>query len=122
MTNNELEQKIKEINLLSSNLDKVEELIKLNKSYKKTKFYKNTHLSIFKLYQYFTFQEAQKTISYINSWLDIDNLANRINNVLEEVDLDVLNNFFEKVAESLNIKDLVKLKDEWSNEIKNLKK
>ena len=86
MTNTEIEQQLALINAKTFPLEKIEAMIEFNKQYKKSSFYKKTHLSLEKLQQYYSFFKLNTMLDNINSWLDVDNLANRINNVLEGID------------------------------------
>ena len=121
MTNTEIEQQLALINAKTFPLEKIEAMIEFNKQYKKSSFYKKTHLSLEKLQQYYSFFKLNAMLDNINSWLDVDNLANRINNVLEGIDSVGIQNLLDKIVQTLNIEDLKKLKDSWSKELDTLK-
>lgn len=75
MTNKEIVEKFAEIAAKENICDEIEELVKLEKEYNKSSFYKNTKIGIYDLYQKYT---TQRTLTLKQLF---ENLRKEINNI-----------------------------------------
>lgn len=92
MNNQNLLQALNEIAIIENPLDRFIALKQFNKKYKKSNFYKQTKLNVFKAFELITKTFSIELINKINILLSEENLSNFINQQLINIHLDdVLN-------------------------------
>lgn len=92
MNNERLLQILNEIAIIENPLDRFMALKKLNKQYKKSLFYKQTKLNIFKTFELINKTSYLELINKINHLLSEENLSIFINTQLQEIHFeDILN-------------------------------
>lgn len=89
MTNKELEKKVKELLAIQNYFDFILAAKKFNKEYKKSDFYKQTHLSLKKVL-------GKAKIYY---FLQMDDLFSRVQDKLDELNFDNVNNVINQIAD-----------------------
>ena len=94
MNNDKLLLQFKTIAKIGNPFDVVLALKRMNKEYKKSEFYKQTHLNIYKAYEIFTKMMVPSTILKVEDVLEYGSISSYINEMLEEVDLGFLFNKF----------------------------
>lgn len=109
MENNELLLKLKQIDNITNELDRIIALRKFDKEYKKTKFYKATRMSLKQLQATLIYFKLQKFADDVVNKLSIDNLSDTINDVLEGIDTGALNKFFDAIIDVINPQQLKSL-------------
>lgn len=92
MNNQNLLQALNEIAIIENPLDRFVALKQFNKKYKKSNFYKQTKLNVFKAFELITKIFSIELINKINILLSEENLSNFINQQLSNIHFDdVLN-------------------------------
>lgn len=92
MNNQNLLQALNEIAIIENPLDRFVALKQFNKKYKKSHFYKQTKLNVFKAFELITKISSIELINKINILLSEENLSNFINQQLSNIHFDdVLN-------------------------------
>ena len=92
MSNQNLLQALNEIAIIENPLDRFIALKQLKKQYKKSNFYKQTKLNIFKAFELITKTSSIELINKINILLSEENLSNFVNQQLSNIHFDdVLN-------------------------------
>lgn len=92
MNNKEVFEKFKSIAQNSNPLDCIIALKQFKKQYKKSNFYKSTHLNIFAAYKACTNVSLASLALTVNELLQSDNLATYLNDMMASVDLNILLN------------------------------
>lgn len=121
MNNIELEAKFKTISQINNSLDAIIELNKLKKEYKKSDFYKITKLSIFKAYKMSLEFRLAYIIDKVHSISNMEDLAIRINELIDNIDEDTLNSFAEKLSNIMSISQLEEYNKKLGDSINKLK-
>ena len=121
MNNIELEAQFKVISQLNNSLDAIVELKKLNKEYKKSDFYKMTKMSIYDAYKVSLNFKLSRIIIKLHSLSNVEDLSIFINELINNIDEDTLNLFFEKISNILSISELEKYNKQLGESIEKLK-
>ena len=108
MNNYDLYLKFIEISSLNP-FDAYIQLKDLQKTYKKSEFYKQTKLSIKKAYALFLKMIPVQLVVKLHELTDTDRLGIKISDLLNSIDEDAINNVFDKFV---NMFDINKLQEE----------
>lgn len=125
MNNTELQQFFKDILDIDNCFDRVIELKRKNKEYKKSQFYKQTKISIHKAFTLFKLEFFNDIVKIINSPIlntiktcDLDKLKDIIENFLSDIDPETYSELLDTIISkfmALDIKEAQSL-----NELKNV--
>lgn len=117
---------LKFIEIASYNpFDAYVELKKFKKEYKKSEFYKETGLRIDKAYKMFLGAIPGQLLAKIKEFTDVESLAAKLTDVINNIDEDTVNNLFTKLTSSFNLEQLQDEKGDLKillNQIKDLVK
>jgi hypothetical protein len=108
MNNSELYLKFIEIASYNP-FDAYIKLKEFKKEYKKSEFYKATRMSWRRAYKLFLQMMPSQLLAKLKEFTDVDMLATKLTDLINSVDEDAINGFFEKLT---NIFNLEKLQDE----------
>lgn len=108
MNNYDLYLKFIEISSLNP-FDAYIQLKDLQKTYKKSEFYKQTKFSIKKAYALFLKMMPVQLVAKLHELTDTDRLGIKISDLLNSIDEDAINNVFDKFV---NMFDINRLQEE----------
>lgn len=120
MDNKELYNKFYEIASLNI-FDAVIELKKFKKEYKKSDFYKSTKLSLIRAYEIFNKSGINEFLYTLRTLTDTDKIINKLTDILNGIESDTIQDFFDKIVEVLNIDELNEHKGELTGLLNQLK-
>ena len=120
MDNKELYNKFYEISLLNV-FDGFIALKQLKKEYKKSDFYKTTKLPLLKAYEIFNKSSINEFLNTIKTLSDTDKMIAKLTDVINGIESDTIQEFFDKIVNTLNIEELNEHKGELTGLLNQLK-
>ena len=121
MTNFELELEFEQIFKNDDCFDAFLALKALKKKYKKSDFYKQTHLSLNKAYSLYIKQKTLNILNFINKFTSINDVGELLTGYIDAIDKDTIDNVVEKINEIFNTEQLRKLQGELADTFSKLK-
>lgn len=121
MNNTDLLVQITKLQSITNPLEQYIQIKSFNKDYKKSDFYKQTHLSLKKLMNYITVSKIQNIVNTLYNYADITYLAELFNQLLEELDEGRIENLAEKFLGKFQLDQIVNYNKELNQQISNLK-
>lgn len=103
MDNTQILQKLRDINNISDHIERIVALKDFEKEYRKTKFYKQTHLTVKQLQQELLMSKIQDTINKLSNPEEISNF---ISNIIKNIDTSTLDYLFNKIVDNLSLEGL----------------
>lgn len=103
MDNTQILQKLEDINNISDKLERIIALKSFEKEYRKTKFYKQTRLTLNQLQQELLVSKIQDLIKKISN---PEELSSYVSKALQGIDTSSLDYLFNKIADSFKIEEL----------------
>ena len=122
MNNIELYENFSRILSLENEFDKFLELKSLQKKYKKSVFYKKTHLSLWREYEWFAKNIIFTKIVHVRNLLTPEKVGEYITNTMDNITPDALEGFLEKITEVLDINQIADSAQELGDMIQSLQK
>ena len=105
MNNHELYLKF--IEIASHNpFDAYCKLKELKKEYKKSDFYKTTHMPLYKAYEYANKHFFIQVYFKIQEVMDINSWSSKINSFLDDLDENAMQGLIEKISKTFNLDNL----------------
>ena len=96
-------------------------LKEFKKEYKKSEFYKKTHMPISCAYKMFLQQLPGKLFFKLQELTDIESLSTKLTEVINGIDEDTVNNLIDKLTSVFNMEQLQDEKGELKLALNNLK-
>ena len=121
MTNFELELAFEQVFKNDDCFDAFLALKALKKQYKKTDFYKQTHMPLNKAYSLYIRQKGLNILRFIGQFTSVSEVGELITEYLNAVDKDTIEEFFGKINDVFNTKKKKKLQGELNETFSKLK-
>lgn len=102
MDNNTLLLELERINKIENELDRLEALVAFNKTYEKSIFYKKTKLPLLKTLQALTQTKLHTMLEKIDNLLNGKTLIEKITEVIDGIDSEKIDKFFNQFVEAFN--------------------
>lgn len=112
MTNFELELEFEKVFNTLDCFDSYIKLKQLKKIYKKSDFYKQTHLPINKAYQLYLKNNIINIMKFFLRLNNTEEVGNMISNYINNIDPDIIYNFFNKISELFSVDQLKELQNQ----------
>ena len=121
MNNTTLFDKLKSIARISNPLDAYLELKKLQKDYRKSDFYKQTHMPIKQVYIMVVLNGLKQVIDFVDKLQDPIQVGNLITEYIDSISTESIDELFGKLDNVFNIKDLKEVGEDLQKSIDKLK-
>lgn len=121
MNNTTLFDKLKSIARISNPLDAYLELKKLQKDYRKSDFYKQTHMPLKQVYKMVVLNGLKQVIDFVNTLQDPIQVGNLITEYIDSISTESIDELFGKLDNVFNIKDLKEVGEDLQKSIDKLK-
>lgn len=121
MTNFELELKFENIFRLQDCFDSFLALKQLKKEYKKTDFYKQSHLPIEKAYSLYIKSKGIGILRFLTKLENSEEVGNLISDYIDHIDPDIIWGFFNKISEIFDPEQLKILQKQLNESYNKLK-
>lgn len=121
MNNEKLFEMFIKIAAVTNSFDRYIQLQQAKKQYKKSDFYKQTHLSFMKAYEWFIKDGISHLIIQLKYNCKAEKIGEYITNILDNIAPDAVEQLVNRIIESLNTTDLINSSKELQDILQSFK-
>lgn len=122
MDNKQLVELFNSIITNKNSFDRLLQLKSIKKEYKKSEFYKKTHLSLLKAYEWFVKDSLSTEAMTIKRFTDSQYLGEFLTDLLDNIAPDAVETFVDRIINALNTTELINASTELGEQIQSLKR
>lgn len=122
MDNIQLKELFDSIVALPNAFDRVLKLKQIKKEYKKSAFYKQTRMPIQMAYKWFMQDFIYNTIIHASKFTDASYVGEYATNLLDNISPDAVEDFVDRIVNSLNTSEMLAASAEIGEELKKLQR